>query len=505
MRSWAQIAAGAPASGAAALGPKHDAKDIIASHTVDTASPQSSVPNVDCKVLQVVQAQVDDGVAAVEILAKSRGKGAAHKLAEPRSGNAEPSLEDSRTAKCVSGVAVLPSLASVPSVDDVCHASDLSSTAASELEGSSSADDANHQSCILCSGSGFLCVGRLSDPCPLCDPAGEATEQDEKPEATSSKAVADGHKHDMPPTQAEDTDSFEVVAHAEESQQEAAAQPKEAIAERVHVVSAAGTALTAPPGIGPPGIWLWPKSSSKPRRTESDATASDSNADTVSESHVDSPEVEFLRKIAVLVFGPDFIKMTVSWSGQSVQGEAALPSANVQLHLEPIAFTSFLTPLTRFQAVLARDQMLHQCHIFRIDRAIDGDSMAMMCAKVSVGTCWDVLKKGFCPRPSCLWEHPPPRRLNVCCVGGPAVPQPALATLMPKPFDSHTVLDKTAKPFVGDTVLNAKAKPFVAETVFDETQAQKCTALPPSCRPNDQLICMNLGAYDFMSDSSDEM
>jgi len=65
MRSWAQIAAGAQASatvGAEALAPKHDAKDIIASHTVVTASPHSSVPNVDCKVVHVVQAQVDDAV-----------------------------------------------------------------------------------------------------------------------------------------------------------------------------------------------------------------------------------------------------------------------------------------------------------------------------------------------------------------------------------------------------------------------------------------------------------
>lgn len=486
MRSWAQIAAGAQASapvGAEALAPKHDAKDIVASYTVVAASPHSSVPNVDCKVVHVVQAQVDDGVAAVGILAESS---VAESRGEPIS--AEPSLEDARTAKCVSGAAVLPSLASVPRVDDACHASDLSSTAASELEGSASADDANHQSCILCSGSGFLCMGLLSDPCPLCAPAGEATEQDEKPEATSSKATIDDGKHEIPPTHAEDTDAFEVVGHAENGQQEAAAQPKDAIAERVHVVSAAGTALSAPPGIGPPGIWIWPKSSSKPRRTESDATASDSNADTVSETHNDSPELEFVRKIAQLVFGPDFIKMTVSWSAPIAQGETALPTASVQLHLEPIAFTSFLTPLTRFQAVLARDQLLHQCHIFRIDRTRDGDSMAMMCAKVSVGTCWDVLKKGFCPRPSCLWEHPPPRRLNVCCVGGPAVPLPALATLMPKPFDSNTVLDKTGKPFVADTVLNADAKPFVSDG-----------------RPNDQLICMNLGAYDFMSDSSDEM
>merc|ERR1711865_484715 len=184
----------------------------------------------------------------------------------------------------------------------------------------------------------------------------------------------------------------------------------------------------------------------------------------------DSPEVEFVRKIAQLVFGPDFIKMTVSWSGQSAQGKTALPSASVQLHLEPIAFSSFLTPLTRIQAVMGRDQKTQQCHIYRMNRSKDGASLAMMCARVSVGTCWDVLKKGFCPRPSCLWEHPAPRHLNVCCVGGPEVPKPAFTTLMPKPFDSHTFLDKTATPFVADPILDKKAKPFVADTVFDKTQ-----------------------------------
>jgi hypothetical protein len=53
--------------------------------------------------------------------------------------------------------------------------------------------------------------------------------------------------------------------------------------------------------------------------------------------------------------------------------------------------------------------------------------------------------------------------------------------------------------------LNANAKPFVSDVAFDMTQSQKSAAPSPSCRPNDQLVCMNLGAYDFMSDSSDEM
>jgi len=45
--------------------------------------------------------------------------------------------------------------------------------------------------------------------------------------------------------------------------------------------------------------------------------------------------------------------------------------------------------------------------------------MDLSCAMVTVNTCWDVLNKGFCPRPSCTWPHPVPTLVKVSWSGGP--------------------------------------------------------------------------------------
>merc|ERR1712023_314531 len=95
--------------------------------------------------------------------------------------------------------------------------------------------------------------------------------------------------------------------------------------------------------------------------------------------------------------------------------------AIVQLHLEPMApvYLDFLAPLTRMQSVLVRDQAHHQCQIFHVNCSKDHVSMNISCARVSISTCWDVLKKGYCPRPGCTWEHPVPTVINVTWTGGP--------------------------------------------------------------------------------------
>jgi len=66
--------------------------------------------------------------------------------------------------------------------------------------------------------------------------------------------------------------------------------------------------------------------------------------------------------------------------------------------------------------------------------------MTVVCAAVSANSCWDVLRKGFCPRgDKCTWEHPAPILLNVCFAG--TLPEKPLATLLQAPFANAVLED----------------------------------------------------------------
>jgi len=196
-------------------------------------------------------------------------------------------------------------------------------------------------------------------------------------------------------------------------------------------------------------------------------------------SSIDSAEVEFVGKVAQACFGADFKKLAVSWSETWVEGKLALSIANVQLHLERAEAVNFLAPLARLQAMLARDQTLFQCQIFRLERSNDNASMHVTCARVSVNTCWDVLKSGFCPRTSCTWEHPAPTVMNVSLAGGPPMAmQTPLASLMPKP---------------------------VVESLSETIPSKEFHMVPPSNAAMNEQMCFNFGAFDDMTDSSEEM
>merc|ERR1712178_554235 len=136
---------------------------------------------------------------------------------------------------------------------------------------------------------------------------------------------------------------------------------------------------------------------------------------------VNSVEVEFVGKVAQMCFGGDFKKMTVSRDEPWVQGDSTMPKVNVALHLGPMApvYLDFLAPLSRLQSMLSRDQAMHQCRVFRMSCSEDNATMDLSCAMVNVNSCWDLLNKGFCPRPGCTWEHPTPTLVNVTWTGGP--------------------------------------------------------------------------------------
>jgi len=375
-----------------------------------------------------------------------------------------PSPGDAQTDKCISDSAVPHNLVSAsPRTEDALHRDDMSSTAASERERS--------ESCILCSGSGLLCVGLLADACPLCD--GEPEEADVvetlEPEAPCGKAMSEGSSGGASQSEAE---------CAPESKDDSC--PQEA-SERVYERTKDSTKMTAPPGLGPPGIWVWPHES-KTGLAESDAEAgSKEDADTVSwpGSSVDSEEVEFVGRVAQGCFGHDFEKMNVTRVETKVEGKVALSIVNMQLHLDPKMPAHFLPPLARLQAMLARDQTLHRCQIFRMDRSKDNSTVHLTCAKVTAGTCWDVTKKGFCPRPGCTWEHPASVVMQVSVVGG----SPITSVVSEKPnLDADTSSDSSAK-------IPAKEVPPASGTMNGNA-----------------LNNLNFGAFDdLMSDTSEEM
>lgn len=199
--------------------------------------------------------------------------------------------------------------------------------------------------------------------------------------------------------------------------------------------------MSAPPGLGPPGVWHWPDPERKyPARKTSETNAShrdepdsreEENAISWPETFSNSTEVEFVGRVARYCFGDDFMRMTVSWTQPCVQGLSAIATANLDLHLRNAALANVVGPLVQLQAALARDQRMYECQIFRMERSKDNTSLHLTCARVSIDTCWDALKTGCC-RPNCPWEHPAPTFLRVCCAGQRAACPTPLATLMPR-------------------------------------------------------------------------
>lgn len=188
------------------------------------------------------------------------------------------------------------------------------------------------------------------------------------------------------------------------------------------------------------------------------------------EDPVNSVEVEFIGKVSQLCFGSDIIKMTVWWDEPWLQGKVSVSTANVQLHLEPMApvYLDFLAPLARLQSLLARDQALHQCQIFRMSCSKDNASMDLSCARVAFNTCFDVLKKGFCPRQGCTWDHPVPTLVNVSWTGGPEL---------------HLQMEADSKM----QIQGGTGFPLSIGIMVDKPQ-----------------FGLNIGAYDEMDDSSDD-
>jgi len=487
-RTWAQIAAGL--SVAESAGPTPPSKDAQPVHVPATAAPCPNIPNKDCEAEPaeivlvepcVVASRDEEGLQKGGELVKKDEKPPAEAEADAKVG-AVPSLEEAQTAECVSASAAPQNLVSPSSVEDACQRSDMS-TAASERSSSGVASG----SCILCSGSGLLCVGLLSDPCPLCEPAGEGDERPEA-EALNGNTGSDGSSLGAPPSE---LDRAEVIVVDESSEQNASGSEdtnsaNDAPPGKVTAPPGLGKAMTAPPGLGPPGIWVWPHESDAPEGC-TEATEPNPKEDdkpiTWPETSVDSAEVEFLGRAAQCCFQADFLKMTVKWSEPFVKGDVSLATANVQLHLEPTAPVNFLAPLARLQAVLARDQEANQIQCFRMERSKDNSSMHITCAKVSASTCWDVLKKGFCPRPACTWEHPAPTLLNVTCAGVPAVHRTPLASLVSKP---------------------------VVDAASEKIQSKDCPTFQPAMEPMGMQhvqmnqFSLNFGAIMSSDESSDE-
>lgn len=481
-RSWAQIAAGIPVRPDA--GPSLAPQDANPACEAAKATPYPSA-DVPLQVHSMIQGGAVPSKDGAWVAVPKVGAGD-EKSRKYEQGAEPPSIEvctesdvkeldnfvslttrpDALTETCFTGAVVplVDTLVSTPSPEDACQGSENMSTAASEQERERA------DSCILCSGSGLLCVGVMSDPCPLCDAPGETT-GNEGPEVLGGNAISD----DSSGTAASES---EIIGAEEASNQndENTSQPVGALKS---VASPAGKAISAPPGLGPPqkppGVWIWPDAETKDAPESPDATKTDTHDGTINwpETPVDCTEVEFIGKAAMLCFGPDFLKMTVSWVSPWAECKVAMSAADLRLHLGPTAKTNLLAPLARLQAVLGRDQKQYQCQIFRMERSKDDTLMHMTCARVSAGTCWDVLKSGSCPRPQCTWEHPTPTLLNVSCAGMLPTQRTSLATLMSRP-----VFDGAA----------------------DKIQIKEL----PMFTPSFGTMQFNLGAFDDFEDSSDD-
>jgi len=245
-----------------------------------------------------------------------------------------------------------------------------------------------------------------------------------------------------------------------------------------------GQSMTAPPGLGPPGIWVWDGVDKEADAATSDTKKGDDSTNWP-ETPSDSEEVEFVGRLAQLCFGSDFVKMTVSCSEQC-EGNVTLSNGALQLHLEPNALSGYLPPLARLQAVLTRDAAVHRFQISRMERSKDNGSLFINIFKISASTCWDVLKAGCCPRAKCTWQHPAPVLLSVSCAGDDG--HTALPTLMPDPLsivpsDKITALRKDAEPF--------QSKDGALASLF---------SIPPAGAMGQSNMQLNFAA--FMDDSS---
>jgi len=428
-RTWAQVASGLPSTAAAAA-------EVEPTFAGDLESPSNAVCPVllskvgmDYRARQKVRRAPPEGVsqapaelqvsAPTDKVALRAGAGARPIVAMPEavctaiSKDVVQSL-GKRTQKDAPPIPPAPKddrstllLEAAQTAKFTSVKCDLNSTAASD-------DD-----CILCRGSGLLCMGLLKDPCPLCEAEGD-TNVDAGPMVLSYSAVSDGSTHDAPLSESDlandsqsGADGFDCLAEVNTGKQ---VVPK----------PAAALTCTAPPGIGPPGVWVWPHVD-KNAQTENAVKDSDEDHEEDMSSFdwpehpLDSVEVLFIGKVAQSCFGSDFIKMTVTWDDPVVQGQLIMPKANVQLHLEPMApvYLDFLAPLTCLQSLLHRDQAYYQCQISCLSLAKDFTTMDLSCATVTSATCWDILKKGYCPRPACTWPHPVPTLVNVSWTGGP--------------------------------------------------------------------------------------
>merc|ERR1712216_382428 len=155
----------------------------------------------------------------------------------------------------------------------------------------------------------------------------------------SATATSDGSMYDAPPSEIEQAESvggtepFEQRSKEEDCRSgvEETSCAEEAISSVQ--VEPKSFAVTAPPGIGPPGVWVWPDDA-KPCDVQ-DADAEEQKLICWPCAPVNSVEVEFIGKVAQACFGADFKKMTVSWDEPMVQGDATMEKANVQLHLAP--------------------------------------------------------------------------------------------------------------------------------------------------------------------------
>jgi hypothetical protein len=355
-------------------------------------------------------------------------------------------LGEAQTEECVSG----SNLHIGHSTSDQDEIS--SSTAASERDAL--------QNCIVCNGSGLLCVGLLSDPCPLCDRPMESDSEhvaDEPEKLPCLIQYASTHSVALD----DETTSSNALLTDEDiemSKREGNASVQESLGEQTSTVQEPSKkvgVVTSPPGLGPPGTWIWP---------ETKAASEDNESSNVIVWPDDSPincfEVEFLGLVAKNCFGDAFENMSVSFSGIE-------DKADVELHLKSARFGD---PLALLQLALERETSFRGCgcHIFHMERSEDnGPSMHVSCSQVSKDTCWDVLKTGRCPRPTtCPWEHPVPFNLNVSCEV--EAPKAAMATLL----QGSPVMANVKTPIQAKASFN-----FPNQTV-------------------DQTIALNMSAYE---------
>jgi len=477
-RTWAQVARGIPAAGEAALGGKAALEAIPDDAAAHEASRKPGLNATASAAAEQAAAQVPhEATSTVELTRASPPPGLSldcSSEAEVIEEEVAAGLEDALTETCdLSSPAT--DLAPASSAVDMCQRSEVSTTA-SERGG--------NEHCILCSGTGMLCSGVLSDPCPLCETADGAV-HDECHGVEASSAIGSSSSEVASERNGKD-DCHSSAAEAIQQKQPLAS---------VNVMSD-GTAMAAPPGLGPPGVWVW---SSTPK-LGSDATELDSEQETRSEdgpgvitwpnSTTDSVEVEFVGMSAQLCFGTDFLKMTVSWADKWLEEKMSMPIANLQMHVS----SGSTATLGKLQAVLGRDQKIHQCHIFRMAKADNDASMTVVCAAVSANSCWDVLRKGFCPRgDKCTWEHPAPILLNVCFAG--TLPEKPLATLLQAPFANAVLEDNILTKKTSALGYLVKEPPPVNSPIFGQNTGKNINSL--------NFVAFRGSESD--SESSDEM